>query len=110
MEEKVIKIRCPHCAGKIAIDEDIYDEFAEKVIHCPHCNEEMIVPKVPMTQKISPHTTLENIAKATMNLKPIIDIALESEDIDSGTRRCPHCGAEVGKKDRVCLSCEGKLI
>ncbi|MFO7870552.1 MAG: hypothetical protein R6V03_03870 [Kiritimatiellia bacterium] len=112
------KFRCPGCKGKISVDEDYYREIVGKVINCPHCSKRITIPRMQTkkdpdvlpsdafknTQQIKPHPAASPPAG---NPGPVPAPKPQTSDPDSAV--CPHCGAEVGKRDKVCITCGEKL-
>ena len=109
--ENVTKIRCPYCAGKIAIEEDYYQELVGTVINCPHCGQQMIIPAsvAPIPTAAGSHSLdrTQEIKMPEEWQKPFQNSPLRQQADD--VRKCPYCHEEVGKRDRICISCGHKI-
>jgi len=106
--EKVIKILCPVCHGKIAIDEGYYKELIGKAIDCPHCTRKIIVPG--NTERISHQKAPFEDMRSTMKIELSPGANQQQSTVQNAeTTKCPKCGATVGIRDRVCIRCETKL-
>jgi DNA-directed RNA polymerase subunit RPC12/RpoP len=114
----IFKIRCPHCAGKIAIEREFYAELAEAAIECPHCEKKMIVPKQqdPSPPAPAPASGPQTIGSHSLDRTQEIQSArprpvtgFTNKPRDGQERRCAHCRAEVGSRDRICISCGNRL-
>ncbi len=112
----IFKIRCPHCVEKIAIEREYYAELMEVAIECPHCEKPMIVPKQqglsPSPPTSGPQTGGGRSLDRTQEIQPVRPRAVtgfSSKSGDGRERRCTHCHAEVGNRDRICISCGNRL-
>jgi hypothetical protein len=108
--DTTVKLRCPHCDGKVAIDEEYYKEIVGQSVSCPHCNEGM---KVPSTVKKMPK---DQEPPLTHSKSHTYKVHKESSDWKPHEHRekeapvhCPKCKEEVGRRDRVCITCGTKL-
>jgi len=107
MSDHVIKIRCPYCAGKIGIDADYYQELVGKIVNCPHCSKEMIVPANSESAKSNLQGSHSLDMTQEIQMPPEVSKTVRSSPGEA--RHCPHCGVEVGKRDRVCISCGNRI-
>ncbi len=111
----VTKIRCPHCSGKIAIDHDYFAELSGQVISCPHCAEQMSVPESSAQPSVSASGAHGLDRTQEIQMPPLSAPARPTprpsvrRNESSGARLCPHCGVEVGERDRVCITCGEKI-
>jgi len=113
--DEVIKLRCPHCDGKVALDEAFYKELVGKNIDCPHCSVEM---KIPSTVKRNADEREAHFRRhsrtATQKVQnPSRIWALPVRQVPGTEEKpvyCPKCKEEVGRRDRVCISCGTKLM
>jgi hypothetical protein len=107
MSDGVLKIRCPYCAGKIGVDSDYYQELIGKIINCPHCSKEMIIPanSESARQNLEGSHSLDRTQE--IQVPPQNTHAMRQPSGEA--RHCPHCGVEVGKRDRVCIACGNKI-
>ncbi|OGV68123.1 MAG: hypothetical protein A2498_16375 [Lentisphaerae bacterium RIFOXYC12_FULL_60_16] len=108
----VVKVLCSLCHGKVALDEDYYHELVGKTIPCPHCKRPMSIPG--NTDRIHHQQAPFNDLRTTQKLQlvPVASAAPKPVPVKASAPdgcRCPHCGAEVGRRDRVCITCEGRL-
>ena len=99
-----VRIRCPFCSGKIAVDHEYYRELVGDVIPCPHCNEEIIVPSTGSKDTMFDMGKADRM-KTTMRIQPLPT----SMRADDDSALCPHCGAEIGCRDLVCITCGGRV-
>ena len=107
MSDNVIKIRCPYCAGKIGVDAEYYQELVGKIVNCPHCSKEMIIPansEVSGQNQQGSHSL-----DTTQEIQVPPEVSKVVRQGSSDARHCPHCGVEVGKRDRVCITCGNKI-
>lgn len=106
--ENIIKFRCPYCSGKVAVDLEYYAELVGKVINCPHCAKEMIIPATidPAKQNAQGIHGMDVTQEIKM---PEEHHTARSHPAAEGTRHCPHCGVEVGKRDRICITCGNRI-
>ncbi|MCK5849771.1 MAG: hypothetical protein KAH23_02555 [Kiritimatiellae bacterium] len=106
----VTKLRCPACLGNIAMDTPYYKELAGEAIECPHCHAMISVPQIikppPAPDDEHPAVTVRDL-KTTQPLQPIEELIKPKSKLT--TAICPHCGAEVGSRDLVCVTCEKTL-
>jgi DNA-directed RNA polymerase subunit RPC12/RpoP len=127
--ESVTKIRCPHCGGKIGIENDYYSELVGSVISCPHCGNQMIVPvnasqavsttagshSLDRTQEIQIppewNKPFQNAVPPAPAAPPRPPAQAQAKPAAGGeeTRRCPYCQDDVGRRDRICISCGHKI-
>lgn len=108
MEEEVIKLKCPGCSGKIAIDQPYYLELQGTDISCPHCAQSIRIP--PVSQLPEHTATAPDDLRRTQKLQLIpVDIRTAVPPAKSEEKKCPGCGAKVGARDRICISCETPL-
>ena len=105
--ENIMKFRCPYCAGKVAVDLEYYAELVGKVINCPHCAKEMIIPATidPAKQNAKGIHGMD----VTQEIKIPDTHTAPTQHTSEGGRLCPHCGVEVGKRDRICISCGNRI-
>ena len=108
MSADITKIRCPHCEGKIAVEDDYYHELIGTLVSCPHCAQEMLIPAI------------NHAGEQTASGNHSVDVTREIER-PADTRRqviqppsdegtfCPHCGAGIGLRDRICISCGTRM-
>ena len=109
MEEKVIKILCPACHGKIAIDESYYKELVGNPIECPHCTRKIIMPG--NTERLSHQKAPFEDLRSTMKIELTpVNQPTHHKKHEPETTNCPKCGATVGIRDRICINCETKLV
>jgi hypothetical protein len=87
----VIKVRCPHCRGKIGLGMNYYRELEGLCINCPHCDGQMIIPGPP--DDASPDASLE--CPECSEASPYADFR-EGPD---GSGFCPRCGVRIQFED-----------
>ena len=103
-----VKVLCPTCHGKIAVDGDYYHELVGKAIDCPHCNKKMMVPG--NTERSSHQKAPFDDLRTTRKIELVpVSLPQPPKPAHVDSTKCPHCGAEVGKRDRVCIRCESRL-
>jgi hypothetical protein len=112
--DEIVKLRCPHCDGKVALDEAFYAELIGQSINCPHCSEGMKIPttvkKITRDREANfrgnSRTPTQKVRNpATEWTPPLIRVA----ETEEKPVYCPKCKEEVGRRDRVCVSCGTKL-
>jgi hypothetical protein len=111
-EERIIKIRCPHCDGKIAIDQNFYQELEGKPIDCPHCNDKMAIPLLASVGDVTRPGAGRHSLDTTQKIQlPPLDAPppTRTRQPQPQTRHCPHCRVEVGLRDRICIVCGKKI-
>ncbi len=110
--EEIIKLRCPHCEGKIGIDITYYKELVGEEMECPHCQKKMKIPSTVRTIKKDQDTIGAHGRHITQKVhKTEVGWAaapLKAKDDDAAY--CPRCKEEVGKRDRVCIACGATLF
>jgi hypothetical protein len=105
MAERIIKFRCPACAGKIGIDEDYHRELGGKTVACPHCQTEVRIPAMPDTSQRNPR------GEHGVDVTQFIETPRRVPPVPGSgeSRTCPFCNEIIGPRDRVCIKCQNTL-
>ena len=105
---KEVKFNCPSCDGKLGVESDYLPEILDAVIRCPHCEDGIRVKLVAEhVKRVGPQSRAASstyrVERTRLGGSPVQVRA-------DGVPLCPHCHVEVGPRDRVCLSCGGKIV
>jgi hypothetical protein len=109
--EETIRLRCPNCDGKLVIDEDYYKELVGHNINCPHCDVGMKIPST--VKKIKENQDLHGAhGRSQTHAVHKPSTTWTPPSLRQGEEEpafCPKCKEEVGRRDRICISCGTKL-
>lgn len=112
--DRELKFDCPACNRSLTVYRNYLQTLMTSSFLCPHCGKELRVkislevatdptdlglPRVSDTPVIRPRQT-----------KPKdLDEEMDTELASDGKTYCPHCHDEVGERDKVCISCGGRI-
>lgn len=119
------KFACPGCAGVIAIEHEHFFALQVEAFNCPHCG-------APIRLKISAELQAAPVGSAdggsvlrlrdsakhstVVSQPPVSDVVEERTsstatglDDEHSTVPCPHCGVQIGRRDRYCVTCGNKV-